>query len=447
MKKKGLVLVTSVVFAGPVIADTAVSSAVTATQSAQIQQLQQEITELQAQVNSTSANGGVGTTHGALSMLYADTTKGAFTDYDLPFGRLPDTGLSYALLQEQQKFPSVLTIGGYFEADAQIWGGDAINNNSTITEGSYANNSSDFAATTADLYFLANLNNWTQAFVTVDGGLTGHTTTVSEAFVTFGNLAKSPFYATLGQSYIPFGLFEGYGVWANTLVTNAFRSAEIPQLNVGFGQGGFNSSIAFFNGEDNVNDFSINAQYGTSTSNTVSATGGLGYVNDVRFMGNELGEAYATGSTPVSNTNPLSGGRNGAIDVNALVNYNFNAKDSLGLSGEWVGTTGSAQVNNVDTGKMSAWDLMGTYTTAIASKSTVFAVGYSATQNMQNVPLALGGAASTGGADITGAKSQWLAYVDSEVLDNVYLGPEYSIMKLYNGDNTWESTLDLSVYF
>ncbi len=428
MKLKALVLTMGSFFAAAAVADV----------NTQIQQLQQQITQLQSQINTVSSNGN-------LSMLSQEVNKDAFTDYNDPLGELPDTGLSYALLQQQDQFKSILTLGGYIEADAQYWGGNTLVPSSVI--GSYPNRGTDVALTTADLYLLGNINNWTQAFMTVKGGLNGNSTTVSEAFLNFGNLSKNPLYATFGKTYIPFGIFNGNGPYANNLLTNAFRSNQIAQAIFGFGQGGLNTSLAFFNGQNNFGDFSYNLQYGTTLGNVAISTGAA-YMNDVRYTGSDLGAAYANNGTATSSTTPLTGGRNGAVDINGQVTYNFSSVQSVGLNGEWITTTNSPYVGNTAMGKMKAWNVTANYTLPILTKSTTFGLGYSATQNMENVPLNLNGNAQNGpGATIIGAQGQWLLYGVSEVYNNIYLGPEFSRMKMYNGTYTWESTVDLSVYF
>lgn len=181
---------------------------------------------------------------------------------------------------------------------------------------------------------------------------------------------------------------------------------------------------------------------------------GLGgsYLNDVRGSGTAISGAYANNGV-VSAASPVTGGRNGALDFNAQIAYNFNNKQSLGLSGEWATTTASAQYVSspntlTDTGKMSAWNVTGNYSAPILNRSTTFSLGYSATKNMQNIPMPLAGNAQDATpSNVPGIKNQWLVFVNSQVFDNAYMGPEYARMKLYNGNYTWESTFDLSFYF
>lgn len=420
----------------------------TAAQQAQLNQLQAQINTLKSQINN---QGNLSSNNGNLGMLADQINRGVFNDYEHPFGNLPDTGLSYALLQEQNVYnKAVLTVGGQVEADIQAWGG----NNLNVVPGTYNGNESAYdngsalSLTTAKLYLLANPNNWTQIFMTVKGGINGDpTASISEAFLTVGNLSKSPLFATLGKTYVPFGIFTGNGPWSNNLTTNAFRSNELSQVIFGFGKGGLNTNIALFNGQNNANDFSYNLQYGTTINNT-NLSAGAGYLNDIRFEGGGAGAAYAMNGASTPGVSPLNGGRNGAVDLNASVTYNFLQNQSVGLAGEWVTTTNSPEYQGVSTGKMKSWDVIGTYNTLLANMTTQFGLDYSATQNMQNVPLPLSASvANASTATVVGIKNQWLGYASVEVLNNVFVSPEYARQKLYSGASSWAGTLDLNVYF
>ncbi len=425
MKAKVLALVIGGMFVSSVMADV----------NAQVAALQQQVNQLQSELNS-NVSGGSGT----LSQTVNAVNRNVFDDYNQPFGNLPNTGLSYALMQQQDDYKSLFTLGGYLEADLQQQGGDNINA-SLVPAGSTYPDETAFAATTAKLYFLANPNSWTQAFITVKGGLNGNSTSVSEAFLNFGNFNELPLYLTVGKTYLPFGIFNGGGPWSNTLLTNAFRSVEMSQVILGFGKNGLNTSLAVYDNSSSLSDFSYNLQYGANVGDFSFSTGAA-YENSVQGTDGGVGGAYTV------NGGSLSGNKNGAIDLNGQVSYNLGNNQALGLSAEWVTTTGSATLNNVSTGKMSSWQTTGTYSLPIMGANTLFGLGYSQTTNMQNVPLSANGAiTATTTPSITGAKHEWLLYATSEVLNNFYVGPEYSNIKLYNGQSTWTGTLDLSLYF
>lgn len=437
MKVKVLALTLGSFFAVSAMADASTD----ATQ-AQINQLQAQINSLKGELNNSVKNSS------GLSMLSESATKSIISDYMSPLGQLPDTSLSYTLLQEQDSFKSPLSIGGYLEADLQGWGGNNIASTNNIIpgpNGPYDQKGTLFTLTTAKLYFLANVNDSTQAFVTLKGGLNGSSSDISEAFLTFGNLSKNPLYATVGKTYTPFGSFNsGNGPWSNDLVTSAFRSGELNQAIFGYGKNGVNTSISLSNGASNLATLVYDLEYSASINNFTYNVG-ASYDNDIRYSLNGVGSAYAMNDASANSTTPLTGGRNGAVGVNATAGYNLGNNQVLGLYGEWVTTTGSAYNAGLATGKMQAWDVAGTFGTPIMNLPVTFGLSYSQTKNMQSVPLSLNGDA--GGGEIAGIKNEWLVFASSQVLNNVYVGPEYARQKLYNGAYTWTGTVDLSFYF
>lgn len=439
MKVKVLTMALGSLFAASAMADN-----ITQAQQAQINQLQSQINTLKGDLSNSVTN------NTNLSIVGESATKSINSDFDSPFGELPDTSLSYTLLQEQSQFKSPLSIGGYLEGDFQWWGGNNIASTNTIVNGAggtYNQKGTNFALTSAKLYFLANLNDWTQAFMTIKGGLNGSTTTFAEAFLNFGNLSKSPLYATIGQTYTPFGSFNsGNGPWSNDLLTNAFRSGELPQVIFGYGKNGLNSSISLSNGKTNLSTFIYDLNYEATVNNFNYNVGGS-YTNDIRNSLSGIGSAYAANGAAASSASPITGGRNGALIFNSNVGYNLGNNQGLGLYGEWATTTASGYNGPTPTGKMSAWDVAGTFATPVVSLPTTFGLSYSQTHNMQYVPLALNGNAATGTAEIVGIQNEWLVFASSEVRPNLYVGPEYARQKLYNGAYAWTGTVDLSYYF
>ena len=339
-----------------------------------------------------------------------------------------------------------MTLGGYFQAAVQTWGED--NLNGVIGHRFYSDDGSAFAPISADLDTLANINSWTQAFVTIQGGLNGYQTIISQAFVNFGNLSKSPFYLTIGNTDLPFGTFPGGGLVASTVESNAFAPDQLNQLDLGWSRGNFNTTFALFNGQTNLSDFSYSAEY-TVPIQSFSLQGGAGYLRDIRYSASDVAAAYGT-SNSIYNTRTgiLQGGRNGAVDLNASLTYTVNSNQSANLSGEWITTTTSPSIarTNISTGKLQAWSVSGSYSLPIFHRDTTFALDYSATINMQLVPLQLPGQIDEPSFSMIGIQNQWLGYFQTEVLQNIYIGPEYIWLEMYNGQHTWETSLNLSLY-
>ncbi len=404
------------------------SSSATDAPSTQLQQLQQQLSQLQKQIDQQ------------------DKKNWAALDANNPLGALASPDLAYSLLQQQAQYPAMLTLGGSVSAAMQAWKGSELNG--TIGRRLfYPSNGTAVAATTADLYVLANLTSWSQAFISVEGGLNGYPTQFSQAFVTVGDLTKTPFYATAGETYLPFGAFQGNGLVTNTLATNAFESTQLNQLDLGFGQDGLNTTLAVFNGASNFNDFVYSAQY-TTTVKQWTFGGGAGYLYDLRYSGSSIAAAYNTsnGRTNIR-SGTLQGGRNGAVDFNGNALYNFNSSQSLAGDAEWITTTNSpTTVRGISPGRMQAWTVAGTYTSPVLHKNTTFTLDYSANINMAAVPLQLPGPVDQQAVSIVGIKNQWLTDFQTEIMNNVYVGPEFAWINLANDQHTWETSASVSVY-
>ncbi|MCX7123282.1 MAG: LbtU family siderophore porin [Gammaproteobacteria bacterium] len=366
------------------------------------------------------------------------------SDSAQPLGLLSETNLAYSLLAAQAVTAPSLTLGGMLQADMQVWGANA--RVPSIFSSAYPQSGSALALTTADLYTLANVNDWTQLFFTLQGGLNGYPTTLSEAMIDFGNLSKTPFYASVGEMNLPFGVFPGGGLVESTLESSAFESTQLNQLNLGFSLGQLDTSLAFFNGQNSLNDFVYNVQYGHSLGN-FSLSGGLGYMNDIRYSGSAIAAAYGTSSSRYTKQSKiLKGGEIGAVSLNAALAYPLTASQSLGAAAEWVSTTSSPLFHDQPTGDMQAWSLTGNYNRPIFQKNTSFAIDYSASVHMQMVPIPFAVPVNAVNVNLIGTQDQWLGYVQTELVHNVYVGPEYAWIQLYHGGQTWESTLDVTVY-
>lgn len=421
-------VVGSIVFSQPVLAAENFS--------AELQQLQQQLTQLQNQINQAAASPAI------------SGRRWVASDFQNPLSSLSSPEIAYSLLQAQAQYPAVLTFGGYVSAAAQVWNGSSLNNPIfRNADDHFPSQGSALAATSADFYTLANLNTWTQALVTVEGGLNGYDTTISEAFINVGDLANTPFYATIGQTYLPFGTFPGNGLVTNTPETNAFESAELNQVDIGFAQDGFNATMAAFNGDQNLSDFVISVQ-DAKTWRQWTVSGGAGYMYDIRYAGNGIAAAYATSNSRSNiRTSTFQNARNGAVDLNGSTIYSFNSNQSLEGAAEWVSTTQSPTtiIGNIKPGRLQAWSLAGICSLPIWQKDTWITLDYSATIHMNAVPLQLPGPVDQEAVEIVGIKNQWLADIQSEIAHNVYVGPEFAWINLANGQHTWESAASLSV--
>jgi hypothetical protein len=400
-----------------------------------IEILQNQINALQSQINALQ------TENTASSMIMSDASN--------PFSAMSDTLFPLGVMQAKPSFTAPLILGGELEMDIQTWGGSfstRIDRTTTYQDGS------DIAVPTADLNALANLGTWVSVYLSIEGGAAPATTSIGQAFMLFGNLQNNPFFLTAGQTYLPFGVFNGNGPYANNLDTNAFRASNTNQVTLNYSQGNFYTNLAGLENKDdrsNLDDFSYTISYTTSGNFNYSV--GAGYLYDVRGLGSEVGESYPNNNANEGDPNPtnpgntIRGDRNAVYDLNALVAYGV-----YGLNAEANLTqTGAESLNGQATGQMSAWNLAGTYSPTLWNIPTTFTLSYSATHNMQDISFPLNGMANNPqetqmGDHDSGMAHQWLIAMSNEFVTNVYMSPEFAYATLYNGTNTWSLTYDIT---
>lgn len=415
-------------------ADSNDASTTTPQQQAQLDSLNQQISQLQNQLQGNSS-----------SILGKKVNLGNYVMLDTadPFGLMSDTIFPLQVLQAKQSsgFTKPLVLGGYIEADAQTWDG-----NLSIPASNYKSGTNIYI-TTAKLFALGNIGDWVSTFASFQPSTTPSvTTTFDQAFITVGNLNKNPLYLMIGESYLPFGTFAGNAPWSNSITTNDFRTSSTNQINLGYYQNGLQLNLAVANSPKNPNtgttytqnleDFIYDLNYGKSYSNSFNYSIGASYMSDIRGMNNNVGSAYSS---------TLTGKQNGAWDVNGSVGFK-----QVSLNVEYDSTTSAAtNLNGSSTGVMSSWMTTLNYAPVIKGQVTIFSVGYSQSKNMANVPYTVSGMFKSLPATGLGQgfKQQWIAFVQRPIVTNVYLGPEFDYAKTYNGYHTWTGTLDLSAYF
>jgi len=415
----------------------------------QMIRIQQEIQQLQAKISQMQGGEGGVSINGSLSLTatayHRDSYLHIATDESAPFDKLPATSYALELLQDKQLFAAdTLVLGGYLEADTQLWRG---NYSERLPKGVSGNdsfiyhNGSGVYLTTAKLYSMFNMNSWTTALVDLDTDFTGsNSPKLDRAFITFGNLRKLPIYATIGQLHLTNGVYGGGGPWSSALTHTAFRPGTTQQLLLGYYENGLSTNFAVVskgNYRSKASNFVISFHYDNKIGKDWNYGFGAGYINDIRGLSSAAGGAYTN--------NILAGNTNGLWDVNASIAYN-----QFGLSGEYNQTTSDA--TNVDTGYktglMSAYVIAGTYAPEMIGKVTNFTVSFSRTHNMQNVPMTLSGRSVTSLNVPAGFKKEWIVGATREIMKNIYIGPDWAFQYLNNKKgHTWTATIDLSAYF
>jgi hypothetical protein len=208
----------------------------------------------------------------------------------------------------------------------------------------------------AQLGFTANLGDWTTANVEMlfdpeqsfgagtNTALTRNQVQVRKAFVLFGNLDKSNFYASLGKMPVSFGLTDTVNPFTASTVWHAFgglaNGARLGYMNDGFNfslmaiQGGaqFRSANNPVDGTavpSRLNNYAVDVSYENSYSDEGSILFGASY---------QKGTAYCQ-AFPITHFSPCAE-NNPAFDVYArLLHNNWTVKAEFAkTTDEWPGT-------------------------------------------------------------------------------------------------------------
>lgn len=372
------------------------------------------------------------------------------------FETLPGTTFDLALLKERNKFDNQsLNLGGYLEWDAQYW-----KTHSAIATGS--NNQplppegTGLYTTTIDLDAMSNLNSWTTLFAKVEQEAIGTPNAhmiFRKALVTFGNLDYTPFFLTLGKSFLPFGVYGGGGVWSVPLTRSVFRPSEVPQAMLGYYKDGFNSNLAVFSNQANVSgniaDYVYSVYFNGAVQDLFTYALGAGYMNDLRGLPSSLGSAYGSGGALTS------GKRVSAYDLNAELSYqhlNFTAEYiSATRQGTYNSNLDTSDENSVLPGQAqkipSAWELGAAYNQAWLGAPMYYSIGYSKTYHMAGIPMGWSAQPIPGPQATDGIKDSWILSVAREIRPDLLVGLEAQRGLTYANHFGEAYTLDLSMYF
>ncbi len=441
--------------AGVAFADSSAPATPSAADQAQMQQkltqLQQQLTQLnqeiavksKAQIKKSGFAVINNSNLGKYTAMADQSRRIASTDQGDYFELMP-TAFELAMLQGKDTLQGdyhPLVVGGYMETDLQYWNSQHLNATpATSADGS------QFGMSQVNVDVLGNPNDWIQIFVSTEGTNLGNTNTQNivfeKGFVTVGDLNKSPFYITMGKTYLSFGSFGGNGPFTNELSKNLFRSNEMPQVILGFFQDGLAANLSVFSDTYTHSydpDFSFNLAYTYTINKDWSYNLGASYLNDIRATDSQLGYAFNT-----ANAFSTANGKNPAIDLNGALSYKIYT-----LSGEYDQTLNDNYTTaNVDNGKTRAWFIAGSAAPQlIMSEPTTFQVTYSGASGIKNIPNFLTNNFLNGATANNGLKQSWIFSASQPVLVNWFLGLEYARGRTYENANDNVYTLDSELFF
>ncbi len=178
-----------------------------------------------------------------------------------------------------------------------------------------------FAIDNAALSFTSTFGDWTTMYLQTEYSETEYGSDQDEfqlrkAYVVFGNLEKTPFYAAFGRKTIDFGNFDSYNAITHNEGAHYFNAvSDQPVLELGLYSNGFKVSASAFSGgrqlrvglageENNIGNYAFNAEkeFRFGKSKRHAFTLGGGYLHDSiyrdnwtahTFLGRETGTAPA----------------------------------------------------------------------------------------------------------------------------------------------------------
>ena len=204
-----------------------------------------------------------------------------------------------------------------------------------------------FAINNAALSFTSTFGDWTTMFLQTEYSETEYGRDQDEfqlrkAYVVFGNLDRSPFYAAFGRKTIDFGNFDSYNAFTHNEGAHYFWAvSDQPVAELGFYKngwkfvasalsGGRQLRVAFADEDNNIANYAFSAEKeflldGMGIRGGAFTVGG-GYLHDTIYRDNFTAHTFQgrVDGTPPAN---LIEGRNSA--VNAFAEYNSPFFDAM----------------------------------------------------------------------------------------------------------------------
>lgn len=171
-----------------------------------------------------------------------------------------------------------------------------------------------FAINNAALSFTSTFGDWTTVYLQPEYSETEYAPSQDEfqlrkAFVVFGNLEKTPFYAAFGRKTIDFGNFDSYNAFTHNEGAHYFHAvSDQPVLEVGYFGNGFKISGSAFSGgrqlrtafadeDNNIANYAANAEKEFLIGRKSAFTVGGGYLHDTIYRDNFTAHTFGERQT------------------------------------------------------------------------------------------------------------------------------------------------------
>jgi hypothetical protein len=270
---------------------------------------------------------------------------------------------------------------------------------------------SDIVVATFAPYIISDVNDW----IGVEGALLYEEDDtdleVDIATVSIANPEKTPFYSIIGQTYMPFGVYETNMV-SDPLTLEIGETRETA-IQVGAATGGFNVNVYTYNGDvdkdgkEKINSYGAAIDYGMETDSVAFAIG-ASYTNN-------LGDSDALQEGVVVGNDRVPG--YSAYGIVEFAGFN--------LIGEYLAA--SKEFDSADYGfdgrgaKPNAYNVELGYGFATAGKDSTIAIGYQASDEAIDLEL---------------PKSAILVAYSVDLMTNTSLAFEYAALKDYDESDT-----------
>ena len=318
-----------------------------------------------------------------------------------------------------------ITMGGVIDVIAKqtnndSWSGDT---------------ASDLVLDTLELSFEASAGDWVNGsilFLYEDAN--DDNFLMDQAYITFANAEVTPFYATAGRFYVPFGNFKSNMISDPVTLTLAETRADAAQLGIAMDNGFYGSAYVFngdaeeeknnYTGTDRskIDNYGLNLGFAMENDD-FSLDLGAGYINNIANSSSLLEAMDDTGLCDGSGcTKDYVGG----LSIYAIASYG-----QFSLIGEYIASLDDFESKELVKSELlpyvdnkikpKAWNIEGAYNFELAGKEATLAIAYQKTEDMFF---------DTENTDFVG--NAWLASISVGIIDNTTLSAEWKHGEAYD---------------
>lgn len=220
--------------------------------------------------------------------------KSAWNPSDLLYA-IPSMNQDLQLLQDRLRFQKLLeSLGSTLDTRPLLVFSGGLESTLTYIRGYNDQNRTDLNLITGEVDLWAVISSWASGFITIEyddsppqtgSRVTNSRLFLQRGFFTIGNLAKTPFYLTMGQMFVPFGRYASAMV--TTPLTKSLGRIEARDMLVGYYSKGWYTEGYGFKGDRSTQGSRIifqggvNAGYQNADSSIGSIDAGVGYVSNI----------------------------------------------------------------------------------------------------------------------------------------------------------------------